>query len=155
MTAPTAPEGEHPVIDDVHSSFAAEVVVIARRWKARMDERSEALDLTLSRFAVLYGLSGFPEGLRQRELADRVSVEGATLVRLIDALVERGLVERRASTVDRRANVITLTEAAAPLVARFRDLERESEAELLSGIDEAKLRTCVEVLAVVRQRLEV
>jgi MarR family transcriptional regulator for hemolysin len=154
MTAPSPPEGDHPVIDDIYSTFAAEVVVIARRWKARMDERSEALDLTLSRFAVLYGLADSPEGLRQRELADRVSVEGATLVRLIDALVERGLVERRASTVDRRANVITLTEAAAPLVDQFLELERKNEAELLNGIDEDKLRTCVEVLSLVRQRLE-
>jgi len=155
MVRSTPPEGDRPTIEDVHSIFAAEVVVIARRWKAHMDERSEALDLTLSRFAVLYWLSGFPEGLRQRELADRVSVEGATLVRLIDALVDRGLVERRSSSVDRRANVITLTEAAAPLVARFRELERTSEGELLHGIDEDKLRTCVEVLSLVRQRLEV
>lgn len=154
MTDLIPPEGDHPVIDDIYSSFAAEVVVIARRWKARMDERSGELDLTLSRFAVLNGLSSAPEGLRQRELADRVSVEGATLVRLIDALVERRLVERRASAVDRRANVITLTEAAAPLVDQFLELERKSQSELLSGIDEDKLRTCVEVLSLVRRRLE-
>lgn len=154
MTTPPQPAGDSPPLDEIYGAFAAEVVVVARRWKALMDERTEGLDLTLSRFAVLDWLAGFPDGLRQRELADRVSVEGATLVRLIDALVERGLVERRSSPVDRRANVITLTETAAPLIARFREFERRNQAELLHGVDEDKLRACVEVLSLVRRRLE-
>ncbi len=51
------------------------------------------------------------DGVRQKELATALSIEGPTLVRLLDNLERRGLIERREDETDRRARGIYLTRA--------------------------------------------
>ena len=49
------------------------------------------------------------EGLRPTELAERVLITKSGLTRLLDRLVERGYIERRACASDRRGQLIVLT----------------------------------------------
>ncbi|MFX4627873.1 MarR family transcriptional regulator, partial [Acinetobacter baumannii] len=46
-------------------------------------------------------LAELGDGLRQRELAEEMAVEGPSLVRLLDGLEAAGLVERREDACDR------------------------------------------------------
>ena len=69
--------------------------------------------------------TGPREGLRPTELADRVLITKSGLTRLLDRLVERGYIERRACASDRRGQLIVLTadgrrafRRAAPNVVR-------------------------------------
>lgn len=55
--------------------------------------------------------------LRQAALAEHLGVEPMTLVGNLDALEARGLVRRMPDPDDRRAKLIRLTEAAAPVLA--------------------------------------
>ena len=68
---------------------------------------------------------GPKEGLRPTDLADRVLITKSGLTRLLDRLVERGYIERRACASDRRGQLIVLTtdgrrafRRAAPNVVR-------------------------------------
>lgn len=59
---------------------------------------------------MLVNVAGGPrEGLRPTELAERVLITKSGLTRLLDRLVERGYIERRACASDRRGQLIVLT----------------------------------------------
>jgi DNA-binding MarR family transcriptional regulator len=79
-----------------------------------------------SEYDVLVNVANGPkEGLRPTELADRVLITKSGLTRLLDRLVERNYIERRACASDRRGQLIVLTtdgrrafRRAAPNVVR-------------------------------------
>ena len=54
--------------------------------------------------------------LSQKDLAERIFVDGTTLVPIIDSMEKKGLVERRADSKDRRNNMILLTKKSESLV---------------------------------------
>ncbi|HEV2011478.1 MAG TPA: MarR family transcriptional regulator [Candidatus Limnocylindria bacterium] len=79
-----------------------------------------------SEYDVLVNVATGPrDGLRPTELAERVLITKSGLTRLLDRLVERGYIERRACASDRRGQLIVLTSdgrrafrRAAPNVVR-------------------------------------
>lgn len=68
----------------------------------------------------------------QSDLATILGVSGPMIVQIIDHLEDRGLVERRRSTTDRRAQMLHLTPAAGPTLDRARSLARHKSDELLA-----------------------
>jgi DNA-binding MarR family transcriptional regulator len=47
--------------------------------------------------------------LSQQEAAEQLSIDRTTMVALVDALEDKGLVQRRRSPADRRKNIVALT----------------------------------------------
>jgi DNA-binding MarR family transcriptional regulator len=103
---------------------------------ARIVEVSlEQLDLTIQKYRVLIHLSRGPAS--PSELADRLSVRPPTVTRLVDGLVERKLVERRADARDGRRSVhlltrkgvAVLTKAEAAFDAVLDDIAGELDAD--------------------------
>jgi DNA-binding MarR family transcriptional regulator len=68
-------------------------------------------DLTMREYDVLYTLSKCPEPLRIGELTRRVLLSQPALSRMVDRLVERGLVGRCADPADGRGVRLALTDA--------------------------------------------
>lgn len=63
-----------------------------------------------SEYDVLVNVATGPkDGLRPTELAERVLLTKSGLTRLLDRLVERGYIERRACASDRRGQLVVLT----------------------------------------------
>ena len=84
--------------------------------------------------------------MTQKDLANRLRIEGPTLVRTLDWLEGEGLVERRELTLDRRAKTLHLTAKATPLIHRIEAAATLVRAEILAGIPEAELAACLAVL---------
>src|ERR1041384_7732568 len=73
-------------------------------------ELREEHDLTLASYDVLVRLARAPErSLRMTELAERVLITPSGVTRMMDGLVERGLVTRRQTERDGRVALATLT----------------------------------------------
>lgn len=115
---------------------------LARLWRARLDERLAPLGLTQAKWVILLHLDRCGGTLPQRELVIRVGVEGPTLVRVLDGLERRGLIERRDCPSDRRSKIVTLTPAAAPLIARIAAIAGALREEALAGLDDEALAAC-------------
>lgn len=122
------------------------IAQIARRWRGRLDARIAEFGLTEARWLALLALSRGGDGLTQKDLANRLLIEGPTLVRTLDWLERQGLVERRESTLDRRAKTLHLTAQATPLIHRIEAAATLVRAEILGGIPEAELAGCLAVL---------
>ena len=71
-------------------------------------------DVSMREYDVLYTLSKYPEPLRLSELNRHVLLSQPALSRLVDRLVERGLVSRHADPADGRGVRLSLTGAAGP-----------------------------------------
>jgi len=68
-------------------------------------------DTTMPRFDLMAQLDRTPAGLRMNEISRRMMVTGGNVTRIVDQLVDEGLVLREPSTGDRRSFTIRLTAA--------------------------------------------
>ncbi|MHA1114517.1 MAG: transcriptional regulator SlyA [Alphaproteobacteria bacterium] len=129
----------------LRETFALDLTRLARFWRARLDERLRPIGFTQAKWVTLFHLSQGGEGLQQKDIAVHIGVEGPTLVRLLDALEERHLIERRPDPGDRRANTVHLTDKARPLMADLRARATDLRNEFLAGVSDDDLRVCVRV----------
>jgi MarR family transcriptional regulator for hemolysin len=139
---------------DPREAFALELSRVSRRWRTRLDERLKVTGLTQARWSTLLHLSRGGDRMTQRELAERVGIEGPTLVRLLDALEAQGLIERLPVEGDRRAKHIRLTEAAQPLLAQINRIAADLRREIFADLHTDDLKTGLMVLRSIADRLE-
>ncbi|HZE38681.1 MAG TPA: MarR family transcriptional regulator [Stackebrandtia sp.] len=71
----------------------------------------------------------------QQEAATRLGVDRTSMVALLDALEDKGLVSRRPHATDRRRNVVVLTESGADIMARAARASDAAEREFLAPLD--------------------
>jgi DNA-binding MarR family transcriptional regulator len=74
------------------------------------------------------------DGQTQKELADDICVQPATITRMIDRLTKAGLVERQADAEDRRVSRVYLTEAGRALQQPVEDVWREVEQQSFANL---------------------
>jgi DNA-binding MarR family transcriptional regulator len=80
-----------------------------------------------------------------RAMADSLACDASMVTWLVDRLEERGLVERRASTTDRRVKTVVLTDTGIELRRRLGAALFTPPAELLA-LDAATLHALVDAL---------
>ena len=69
----------------------------------------DSFEVTLPRFDLLAQLDRAPKGMTLGELSQRMMVSNGNVTGLVDRLVEQGLIDRRPSPNDRRAQIVSLT----------------------------------------------
>lgn len=124
----------------------------ARLMRQAFQRRLEGTDLSLAQARVLLYVS-LNENFRQIELAELLEVQPMNLVRLIDQLVQAGLVERHPDPLDRRAYQIRLTEAANPVLERIQVALEQVRAELRQGLSDQDYEHLKHSLIQVRNNL--
>jgi DNA-binding MarR family transcriptional regulator len=97
------------------------------------------VDIRPAQYSVLVVIAANP-GLSQSELADRLGIERARLVRVLDKLEKRGLTQRLASPTDRRSHALRLTRDGQKLLKRASTLAALHEAKLIEklGLEQRK-----------------
>jgi MarR family transcriptional regulator for hemolysin len=93
-------------------------------------------------------------GVRQGQIAERLGIEGPSLVRLLDQLVAGELVQRHDDTADRRAKTLHLTPAGVVAQARIEDTLHGLRARLFEGVPDEDVAACLRVFATLEQRLD-
>lgn len=81
------------------------------------------------------------------EMSARTVRDPTTMTRLIDGMVRKGFVERRADTSDRRRSNICLTQMGRGLEPALISLAKPMIEAGMAGISEEDLKTTVQVLA--------
>jgi MarR family transcriptional regulator for hemolysin len=84
--------------------------------------------------------------LSQSLLAQRMWIEGPTLVRHLDRLEGEGLVERRRDTSDRRVVLVSVTPAGKTLYKRLRTVADDMESMLTAALTDQEHRTLLRAL---------
>ncbi|MGV1793734.1 MarR family transcriptional regulator [Rhizobium lusitanum] len=105
---------------------------VARLLRKRFEQRAKDLGLTRSQWQTLAYLAN-NEGIHQAGLAEILEIEPITLVRILDKLSDRGLVERRQHPSDRRSWLLYMREEARPLMDTMRNIGDQTRKEALEG----------------------
>ena len=102
--------------------------------KARAIEAFERAGFEAYHYSLLALLS---EGDRetQGKIADTLGVDRSQLVGILDALENRGLIERRRDPHDRRRHSVGLTPAGRRQLVKLRAIVREVEEEFFAPLD--------------------
>ncbi|MGD9788832.1 MAG: MarR family winged helix-turn-helix transcriptional regulator [Sulfuricellaceae bacterium] len=120
------------------NSFGFLFADVFRLMRRTFQQRLEGCGLTFAQARALLNVAR-NEGVRQVDLAELLEVQPITLARLIDQLVDAGLIERRPSPTDRRAYLIYLTQAAAPHLATIEKIANSIRDDALRGLDERQV----------------
>ena len=118
----------------------------SRAWKAAIDRRLKYLGMSQASWTTIATIAKADGPMSQIELANKLGIEAATMVTMIDRLSKAGLIVREASPSDRRVKLIVLTDAGKELYAKVKREADIFRTELLSDIDAKKLLVATELL---------
>jgi MarR family transcriptional regulator for hemolysin len=136
-----------PRKSDARAAFGALVAQTARRWRRAMDRRLQPYGLTEATWLPLLRVARAPSPMRQKDLAASLSLDGSSVVRLLDGLQAAGLIERREEEDDRRAKAIVLTASGRRTVDHVESVARQIRDEALKGVSDREVETASRVLA--------
>ena len=108
---------------------------------------------SLTEARVIYELAHH-ETATASELAQELGLDSGYLSRILKGFEKRGLIEKRCSENDKRASLLSLTEAGAAAFAELNARSRAETAAKLERLGEAEQAEVVEAMARIEKRLK-
>ncbi len=142
----------------MHLSPAREEILDAvskmnRKMRTMFDARVRERGLTLSRARTLLRIAE-GQALNQKELAEELEIENATLVRLIDGLEAQGLIERREVENDRRAKQVVMTDEGEAVVKLVNQMAVDLRREVLAGLNDNDIENALTIVRKMTRNIE-
>ncbi|MGY3614650.1 MarR family winged helix-turn-helix transcriptional regulator [Bradyrhizobium sp. USDA 10063] len=138
---------------DLKRQLVSQLVESSRLLRNYIDHRAKTRGTTRAQWIVLFRLRE-QEGLSQVDLADVLELQPISLVRLLDRLVEHGLLERRPDPKDRRANRLFLTDRGRQLVDDLDSLRDAIATDVLHDISDQKIEASLDTLRDIKDRIK-
>ncbi len=133
-------------IDQTFMHITISLVRVARAYRAAADRL--AADFNLSQASawpvIMIGRAG--NGVRPGVIAERLSLEPPSLVRIIDQLIDAGLVERREDANDRRAKLLYLTADGRKCARQLEKALIPFRRKLFHNVSKDDIAACQRVL---------
>ncbi len=120
---------------DLKRQLVAQLVESSRLLRNFIDHRAKSRGTTRAQWIVLFRLRE-QEGLSQVDLADVLELQPISLVRLLDRLVEHGLLERR------------------QLVDELDSLRDAIATDVLDGVPSEAIKTSLGTLRDIKERIK-
>ncbi|WLQ16532.1 MarR family transcriptional regulator [Hahella aquimaris] len=131
-------------------SLAEQLGRVSRLWKMTADRELSPLGLTYPRWTALLKLQRLGDNISQKQLAEALEIELASLMRTLKQLEDQSLIQRRCCAHDKRARIVSLTDAGKALITQMEAHILKVRRRLLNQIDEAdqkKLGAMLEQIA--------
>lgn len=141
-----SPSGRH--------SFGSLVSRAARQWRRAADLGLKPFDLTEATWLPLVHIARAPAPPRQKDLAASMSLDGSSVVRLLDNLEAAGLIQRKEGERDRRSKIIVLTARGRAIADKVETVARRIRSDALAGLSDRDIETTVRVLQQVCRALD-
>lgn len=107
--------------------------VALRRVQRRFTEALETYEITPAQFFVLNCLETH-DGLRPRQLAERVTLDASSLTGLLDRMERAGLLVRKQDPQDRRSLRVSLTELGRSRLAELTPLVVAEQTQMMRDL---------------------
>jgi MarR family transcriptional regulator for hemolysin len=129
----------------LRDGFGALVSRAARQWRRAVDRRLQPFGLTEATWLPLIYLARAEAPMRQKDLAAVMTLDGSSVVRLLDALEASELIERSEENADRRAKIVTVTARGRAIIEQVEIVARDVRNATLNGLfgDELQIATRV------------
>lgn len=134
--------------DQTLSSLTAALTHASRAYRAAADKVAADFGLSQATGLPVLVISRFGEsGVRPGILADTLSLEASSLVRIVDQLIGSGLLERHDDPQDRRAKILRLTEEGLKTADLMDQALIPFRRKLFGAFDPADVEATLRVLA--------
>jgi DNA-binding MarR family transcriptional regulator len=107
----------------------------------------DTFDVTLPRFDLMAQLYRAPKPMTLGELSQRMMVSNGNVTGLVDRLVEQGLLSRRPSPKDRRAQLVNLTAEGRRFFRAMARANGDWIADMLADLSSDEIETLLRLLA--------
>lgn len=134
-------------------ALGLQLITVSRRYRKEMDAIFAEQDLSDATSLPLRFLVRQDHPLRQKDLADRLDIEGPTLVRVLDRLADKGLVRRVEDPDDRRAKLISATKEGRAYLASISGMLADLRSELFAGVADEDMEAALRLLAQVEANI--
>lgn len=121
--------------------------------KAMDTELRKKVGITFGQWKVIVMLSN-QNGLTQKEIADRLDLEGPTLIPIIDKMEKEGFVIRKVDPADRRNNRIYLTEKSSALWTKMVECALKIRQVSIREISEEDVVFMISILEKIRNNIK-
>jgi MarR family transcriptional regulator for hemolysin len=138
---------------DLKRQLVAQLVESSRLLRNYIEHRAKSRGTTRAQWIVMFRLRQ-QEGLSHVDLADVLELQPISLVRLLDRLVEHGLLERRPDPRDRRANRLFLTRSGRQLVDDLDSLRDSIATDVLQDLPSEAIETSLQTLRDIKERIK-
>ena len=118
-----------------HQPLGLHLTRVSRIVSRAFDDALAAVGGSLPVWLVMISLKS-GQLASQRELAEAVGVQGATLTHHLNAMESAGLVTRRRDPANRRLHLVELTPAGDALFLRLRDAAVAFDQKLRTGLSQ-------------------
>ncbi|MHB1280150.1 MAG: MarR family winged helix-turn-helix transcriptional regulator [Acidithiobacillus sp.] len=132
--------------DQLQEDFASALHDSGRAWRHALDRRLKGLGLSQASWMSVAFLARAEAPLTQTELAHCLSVEGPTVVAMVDRLQRAGLVRREIAPEDRRVRRVVLTAEGLSIYAEVKRAAVDFRHEMLDGLDATDLQQATKLL---------
>ncbi|HET6606393.1 MAG TPA: MarR family transcriptional regulator [Rhodopila sp.] len=133
----------------LREGFGSLIARAARQWRRSVDRRLQPFGLTEATWLPLIHIARARQPMRQKDLAASLVLDGSSVVRLLDALENTGLIERREESADRRAKIITVTGRGLDVIEQVESASREVRAATLVGLSDQDIAGATRILDIV------
>ncbi len=120
------------------SGYQIEVTSKRVRQAFQQELRAAKIGVTVDQWVLLQALDK-REGLSQLELAQAVFKDQPSVTRIIDLMVEKGLLTRNPDELDRRKFLIFLTQSGKQKIMLIKPLVQEFRIRTFEGIPRTEL----------------
>ena len=113
---------------------------LGREARRQFRQVLSAWDLHPSHYGILLLLEAIGQA-SQQHLAQTLTIDRANMVDLLDALEQRGFIERQTDLLDRRRRVVKLTAVGQGELQRIRQAREEVDEAFFAGLDNEEQET--------------
>ncbi|WP_333010594.1 MarR family winged helix-turn-helix transcriptional regulator [Kluyvera sichuanensis] len=121
-------------MDNRQLNFSHLLYLTAHHWRLAVNRRLKDLGMSQATWVAVASIARNEQPLSQAELAQELGVESATVVPLINKLVEARLVERVLTERDKRKRLLVATPKGLELYHQVKAVADELREEILTVI---------------------
>ena len=134
--------------DQTLSSLTAALTYASRAYRAAADKVAADYGLSQATGLPVLVVSRFGEnGIRPGMLAEMLSLEPSSLVRVVDQLINAGLLARHEDPQDRRAKILRLTAEGQKTAALMDQALTPFRRKLFGAFEPGDVEACLRVLS--------
>ncbi len=90
----------------------------------------------------------------QQDIAELLGKDKSVVLRMIDQLEKKNILERTTDPNDRRRNIITITKEGYHLIDVFQEIEQQIAIELLDGLSNEELQAFYKVIDHIKEKAD-
>lgn len=140
------------IMQRIEESLAIAIGMTARAIARKVNKvlSEKKFPVTMEQSAMLHILIMKQEGTIQQDIAEEMEKHKSAILRAIDLLEHKKLVERSGDPKDRRKNIVTVTEAGKKVVDEVFLIKENVIQDLIKGVNDQEYEIFVKVLKTIQ-----